>query len=158
MTTPTKPGFALSDRDKTPNASGWGYTFHHTTPQRRVPCALGNMLAPRSADDIPPITREAMASVQAAIALLANLVGDRDHNLFLANADQNGRMTAMARDIAHVAKSLAGILRVEASTVSACHVELAIRPTIHMDSDPGDEDDRAAKRQRLERDLGASLR
>ena len=41
---------SLSDRDKTPKLSGWGHDFHHTNPQRRVPCVLGDMLAPLSAE------------------------------------------------------------------------------------------------------------
>lgn len=105
-------GFGLSDRDKTPKPSGWGFDFEHTDPQRRVPCVLGNMLCPLSADDIAPITPEAMASVQAALVLLANLVADRDHNLFLAYGSQQAEMVDKARDIMLVAKGLAGILRV----------------------------------------------
>ena len=38
-----------------------------------------------------------------------------------------------------------------------CRVEVTVRPTINIDRDPGDEDDRAAKRARLERDLGRNL-
>jgi len=38
-----------------------------------------------------------------------------------------------------------------------CRVELHVAPTIHVNSDTGDEDDRAAKRARLERDLGRAL-
>lgn len=38
-----------------------------------------------------------------------------------------------------------------------CRVELTVRPSVHVNGDPGDEDDRAAKRSRLERDLGARL-
>jgi hypothetical protein len=52
---------ALSSRDKTRSQSGFGYDFHHTSPQRRVRCVLGDMLAPLSADDIPPITPQAIA-------------------------------------------------------------------------------------------------
>jgi hypothetical protein len=107
-----KPIYALSDRDKTPKEGGWGFTFHHTDPQRRVPCFIGDMLCPASADDIAPISAEAMASVQQAIALLANLVGDRDHNLYLGDANRDGRCTEAAKHIALVAKGLAGILRV----------------------------------------------
>lgn len=113
---PAKPDknepFALSARDKTPAPSVWGYYFEHTVPQRRVPCVRGNMLAPLSADSIPPITPEAMASVQAALKLLADLVGDRDHNLFLAHIDQE-KARQEARSIMLVAKGIAGILRVE---------------------------------------------
>ena len=32
----------LSDRDKTPKP--FSFNFHHTNPQRHVPCILGNML------------------------------------------------------------------------------------------------------------------
>lgn len=102
----------LSDRDKTPNASGWGVSFHHTDPQRRLPCVKGDMIVPRSADNIAPISPEAMASVQQALSLLADLVGDRDHNLYLGNADRDGHCTKAAQQIALVAKGLAGILRV----------------------------------------------
>ena len=106
------PKFALSDQDKTPKASGWGYDFHHTEPQRHVRCVKGDMLAPRSADAIAPITVEAMASVQQALALLANLLGDRDHNLFLGDADHNGHCTDAAKHVALIAEGLTGILRV----------------------------------------------
>jgi len=106
----------LSERDKTPNASGWGFDFKYAEPQRRVPCVLGNMLAPRSADAIPPITPEAMSSVQAALQLLANLVEDPDFNLFLANSDHQAEMQLKARDIRLTAKGLAGILRVESKS------------------------------------------
>lgn len=107
--------FELTDRDKTRAAHGFGFDFHHTDPQRRVECVHGNILAPLSADDIPPIAPEAMASVQMALDLLARLVGDRDHNLFLGNADHDGRLTRSAQEIALVGKGLAGILRVKES-------------------------------------------
>ncbi len=109
---PNEMGLGLSERDKTPAPSGWGYHFHHTDPQRRVPCVLGDMLCPRSADDIPPISPEAMASIQAALALLANLVADRDHNLFLGYSARQAEMGGKARDILLAARGLAGILRV----------------------------------------------
>lgn len=107
-----KEPFALTARDKTPAPSGWGYNFEHTVPQRRVPCVRGDMLCPASADSIAPITPAAMASVQAALKLLADLIGDRDHNLFLAHVDQETARKE-ARSIMLVAKGLAGILRVE---------------------------------------------
>ena len=108
---------ALSDRDKTPAPSGYGFDFHHTEPQRRVPCVLGDMLAPLSADDIPPITPEAMASVQAALKLLSDLVGDRDLGLFLGDSDAKLEgHRVKARDILLTAKGLAGILRIEAAS------------------------------------------
>jgi hypothetical protein len=110
MTKPNELG--LSARDKTPKPCGWGYDFHHTDPQRRLPCVLGDMLCPKSADDIPPITPEAMASVQAALTLLANLVADRDHNLFLACHNRQAERVDKALDILLVAKGLAAILRV----------------------------------------------
>lgn len=106
----------LSERDKTPEPSGWGQRFHHTDPQRRVPCVKGDMLAPRSADDIAPITPEAMSSVQAALTLLANLVADRDHNLFLGQSERQAEMVGKAREILLVAKGLAGIIRVVPQT------------------------------------------
>lgn len=111
MTKQPEIELGLSAPDKTPKPWGWGVDFHHAEPQRRVPCVLGDMLAPRSADDIPPISPAAMESVQTALTLLANLVADRDFNLYLANTD-----LAKARDRAHdillVAKGLAGLLRV----------------------------------------------
>lgn len=106
---------ALSERDKTPNASGWGHRFWHTEPQRRLPCHLGSMLVLRSADDIPPITPEAMASVQAALELLAAHVADRDFNLFLGRgAEGQAESREKAQDILLAARALAAILRVEA--------------------------------------------
>jgi len=80
-----------------------------------VPSVLGDMLAPRSADDIPPITPEAMASVQAALKLLADLVGYRDRNLYLAYGNRQAEFALKARDILLTAKGLAGILRVESA-------------------------------------------
>jgi hypothetical protein len=102
----------LSARDKSKNESGYGMKFHPTDPQRYIPTWFGRMLAPRSADDIPPITPEAMASVQAALTLLANFVADRDHALSFAHTDIEV-CRAKARDILSVARGLAGILRVE---------------------------------------------
>lgn len=108
MSTPS-----LSDRDKSSQPGGWGHRFHHTIPQRRVRCVLGDMLAPRSADDIPPITPEAMASVQAGLRLLVNLVGDRDHGRFLGASDAGlEECRKKAEDILLVAHGLTGILRV----------------------------------------------
>jgi hypothetical protein len=108
---------SLSDRDKTPAPSGFGYHFHHTAPQRRVPCVLGDMLAPLSADDIPPITPEAMASVQAALTLLANLVGDQDLGRFMGHGDAElEEYREKGRGILSTARGLAGILRVVTPT------------------------------------------
>jgi hypothetical protein len=113
------PPLTLSDRDKTPAASSWGYDFHHTDPQRRVLCVLGDILAPKSADDIPPITPEAMTCVQAAITLLANLVGDRDHGRFLGAGDVKlAENHEKARIIADVGRGLAGILRLATPSAS----------------------------------------
>jgi hypothetical protein len=109
-----KPNFGLSAQDKTKNASGYGHTFHHTDPQRHVRFPMYEMLCPASADDIAPISPEAMVSVQKALALMANLVGDRDINLFMGNVDHDGRCTKFAQDIKHVAEGLATILRVAA--------------------------------------------
>lgn len=107
--------FSLSDRDKTPAPHGYGYYFYHTTPQRRVPCVLGSMLAPLSADDIPPITPGAMASVQAALSLLANLVGDRERGLYMGCGEAElAKCREEAQSILRVAEGLAGILRVTA--------------------------------------------
>ena len=108
---------SLSEPNKTRAPHGCGYYFNHTNPQRRVPCILGNMLAPLTADDIPPITPEAMASVQAALALLADIVEDRDFGLYLAESDERlKRNVQHAKEIRLVAKGLTGILRVDAGT------------------------------------------
>jgi hypothetical protein len=121
---------SLSDRDKTPAPSGWGYHFHHTEPQRRVSCVLGDMLAPLSADDIPPITPDAMASVQAALTLLANLVGDQDHGRFLGCGDDRlEENRESARIILSAGRGLAGILRVVAPSTS-----IEERPAAHEPS------------------------
>ena len=110
-----KNTFGLSAIDKTPKP--FGFNFHHTDPQRYIPCIKGDMLCPRSADDIAPITPEAMASVQAALALLANLIADRDHNLFLCLGHvQQAEMVDKARDIMSTARALTGILRVKESS------------------------------------------
>ena len=41
--------------------------------------------------------------------------------------------------------------------MALCRVEVTVKPTVNIDMDPGDEDDRGAKRGRLERDLGRNL-
>jgi hypothetical protein len=107
-----KPIFELSAKDKTRASHGFGFSFHHTEPQRHVPCLKGTMLAPASADDIPPITAEAMASVQAALTLLANLLADRDHSLYLAD-DRHKMWQEKAREVLLVGEGLKAILRVE---------------------------------------------
>ena len=38
-----------------------------------------------------------------------------------------------------------------------CRVELTVRPAVHVNSDPGDEDDRGPRHRKLERDLGKRL-
>ncbi len=38
-----------------------------------------------------------------------------------------------------------------------CRVELTVKPSVHVNTDTGDEDDQAARRARLERDLGCVL-
>lgn len=104
----------LTSRDKTPKPSGWGVDFHHTDPQRRVRCVIGDMLAPRSADDIAPISAEAITSVRAALELLACLVEDRDFNLFMGCGDAETRREhdEAAKHIRLAARGIAGILRV----------------------------------------------
>jgi hypothetical protein len=104
----------LSERDKSPKPSGWGMNFHHTDPQRHVPCVLGDMLAPRSADDIAPITPAAMDSVQQALKLLANLIDDRDLSMYLSSSDaEHAANVEVARHIRQTGRSLTGILRVQ---------------------------------------------
>jgi len=63
--------FELSAEDKGPTSHGWGKDFKHTEPQRRVPCVIGSLLAPASADSIPPIPESAAYSVRKAFELLA---------------------------------------------------------------------------------------
>jgi hypothetical protein len=53
-----------------------------------------------------------MASVQAALKLLADLIVDRDLGLFLGSGDKLEEYRVKARDILLTAKGLAGILRV----------------------------------------------
>lgn len=105
--------FELGFKDKRPAPHGYGSDFKHTEPQRRVPCIVGNMLAPASADDIPPVTASAYESVSRAFDLLAQLVGDRDHNLFLGNADRDGRCTREAEAISRAKDGVLAILRLE---------------------------------------------
>lgn len=123
----------LSARDKTPAAHGFGHDFHHTDPQRHVPCALGDILAPRSADDIPPISEEAMASVQVALRLLASMVADRDLGLFLGCGDAELEANrAKARDILLTARGLAALLRVappEPTSVSEAQLNIRLTST-----------------------------
>lgn len=107
--------FELSAEDKGPTSHGWGKDFKHTEPQRRVPCVVGNLLAPASADSIPPIPESAAYSVRKAFELLANLVGDRDHNLFMGNADHDGRATREAEAIMRAGDGVLAILRVKAT-------------------------------------------
>lgn len=104
--------FELGPKDKQRASHGYGSDFKHTEPQRRVPCIVGQMLAPASADDIPPIPESAAYSVRKAFELLANLVGDRDHNLFLGNADHDGRATREAEAIMRTCDGVLAILRV----------------------------------------------
>lgn len=103
----------LGAKDKRPTTHGWGKDFRHTEPQRRVPCIAGDLLAPASADEIPPITADAMASVDQALDLLARLLGDRDHWLFMGAGDaQAARQLEEVRAIARIKAGLHGILRV----------------------------------------------
>jgi hypothetical protein len=104
--------FELGPKDKHPAPHGFGSYFEHTNPQRRVPCIVGDMLAPASADDIPPIPESAAYSVRKAFELLAQLVGDRDHNLFLGNADHDGKATREAEAISRACNGVLAILRV----------------------------------------------
>lgn len=73
----------LSSKDKTPNPSGWGFTFHHTKPQRRLRVVSGDLLVPASADDLPAVPAEHVATVEKALLLIAELLSDRDHQLFM---------------------------------------------------------------------------
>lgn len=109
------PKFELGPKDKQRASHGFGSDFKHTEPQRRVPCIVGNMLAPASADDIPPIPESAAYSVRKAFELLAQLVGDRDHNLFLGDADRDGKATREAQAISRACDGVLAILRVEAT-------------------------------------------
>jgi hypothetical protein len=107
--------FELSPKDKQLASHGFGYNFEHTKPQRRVPCIVGDMLAPASADDIPPIPEAAAYSIRKAFELLAQLVGDRDHNLFLGDADRDGKATREAQAITRACDGVLAILRVKAT-------------------------------------------
>lgn len=76
-----------------------------------MPCIVGDMLAPASADDIAPISVTAADSVRQAFDLLAQLVGDRDHNFYLGNADHDGSATAEAKAILRIRDGVLAILR-----------------------------------------------
>lgn len=104
---------SLGPKDKTPAAHGHGYDFHHTEPQRRVPTLIGDLLAPASADDIQPISAAALQHVRRAFDLLAQLVGDRDHNLYMGNADRDGKATQEAKAIARIRDGVLAILRTQ---------------------------------------------
>ena len=59
-----------------------------------------------------------------------------------------------SRYIGKATKTFGGRWRCLASVGGAlCIVALTVRPTVHVDSDPGDEDDRAARDVRRDRDL-----
>lgn len=105
--------FELGPKDKQRASHGFGCDFRHTNPQRRVPCIVGDMLAPASADDIPPIPESAAYSIRKAFELLAQLVGDRDHNLFLSDADREGKATREAQAISRACDGVLAILRVK---------------------------------------------
>ncbi len=107
--------FELGPKDKQRASHGFGSDFAHTKPQRRVPCIVGNMLAPASADDIPPIPESAAYSIRKAFELLAQLVGDRDHNLFLGDVDRDGHATREAQAITRACDGVLAILRVKAT-------------------------------------------
>ena len=118
----------LSTKDKSRASHGFGFDFHHTEPQRHVPCVLGEMLCPRSADDIAPISQDAMTSVMAALELLANLVEDRDRALCMGAYSDTmlAETREHAKHIRLAAKGVAAILRVAAPTDDAgAHVKLA---------------------------------
>jgi hypothetical protein len=105
--------FELGPKDKQPASHGCGYNFAHTKPQRRVPCIVGDMLAPASADDIQPISESTAYSIRKAFELLAQLVGDRDHNLFLGDVDRDGHATHEAQAIMRTCDGVLAILRIE---------------------------------------------
>jgi hypothetical protein len=87
----------LSKKDKQPNPSGWGYTFNHTTPQRRLQTVAGSLLVPASADDLPRVPEDHLVTVERAIGLIANLLADRDHQLFMGeHRELNARADAEA--------------------------------------------------------------
>ena len=62
--------------------------------------------------------------------------------------------TTGIRYIGKATKTFGGRWRCLANVGGAlCLVELTVRPAVHVDGDPGDEDDRFARKLRLERDL-----
>ena len=78
----------LSIKDKIPNPSGSGYYFEHTSPQRHVWTSAGNFLVPRSADDLPEVPIQHVTTIEDALYLLADLLTDRDHRLFMGDSKQ----------------------------------------------------------------------
>jgi hypothetical protein len=110
-----KQPLSLGPKDKYPAPHGFGVYFEHTDPQRRMPCLLGDMLVPASADDIPPVSADAMHSVERALALLQTYLGDRDVHLFLGcGGTERERALNEAAAVGRVANALRGILRVAA--------------------------------------------
>ena len=75
----------LSAKDKTPNASGWGYYFPHTEPQRRLHTVAGDLLMPASADDLPDVPVCHLETVEKAVELIADLLSDRDHQRYMGD-------------------------------------------------------------------------
>lgn len=108
-----KTKFELGPKDKRRARHGFGYDFPHTDPQRHVPCVIGEVLAPASADDIPPIPESAAYSVRKAFELLAQLIGDREHNLYFSDADYDGRATREAEAIMRACDGVFAILRIQ---------------------------------------------
>jgi hypothetical protein len=113
----------LSSRDKSPTAWG-GATFHHVEPQRRLPTVMGDLLVPASADDIPPVTAEAMASFDAAIDLLAAHLTDRDFLIFFGDigTPREDEAKREARAASRIKDAVHAILRVvdDPDLLAAC--------------------------------------
>ena len=103
----------MSPKDKSRASHGFGYTFHHTDPQRRLPCILGDMLMPLSADDIAPITASALTSVEQALDLLAGFITDRDFQIYLSATYRAKEAKEEAAAIQRAKYALRAILRTQ---------------------------------------------
>lgn len=116
----------LGPRDKTPTAWG-GAHFHHVEPQRRMSTIMGDLLVPASADDIQPVTSEAMASFDAAIELLAAHLTDRDFLIFFGDigTQREDEAKREARAAGRIKDAVHAILRIAAAPAPAPEERLA---------------------------------
>lgn len=119
----------LGPKDKSPATHGFGSEFHHVEPQRRMPCVLGDMLVPASADDIPPVAPGTLAAVDAALELLASYLTDRDVLVYLGASYQQDEAARDAAAYRRLKGALRGILREAAAPAPRLYVWLVAAET-----------------------------